>query len=221
MLEPLVSVEYGHTVLDPTTRDPQLLESALESARIAKLAIDLLKTRGFGVQSCVLLDDKYLSPALDREHQAELFLARLPLSPDVAVFESDLRSLAPEMLKLVEEPRKSKLTRELENRAAKGFPLACSVDVTIWHLLRLGLIPARDQTGPTAAFNSSLASADYAISILPGFEKSYEERAYRDNLTSVTCFRSDRLRVFYFEDGEEALVQRGRIWDFIHTIGKD
>lgn len=193
----VISVEYGHTVLDPTNRDA-VQDELIYSAQLAIRTREELVERGFVVQTVILLDDKHMSPAFSRDEEATRLIESLPLVPDIIVFESDLKSLAPSLLAATVGSRRSQLTREIDSRAKKGLQLACSVDIAIWHLLRLGIVRSRRSTD----FTKNLVPADIVVSILARREKAYEDKAFRENLSAVSRTLSERIEIIYFDPGE-------------------
>jgi len=218
---PTVSIEYAHTVLDPLNRNDDTLNDLLLSTAIASNIRRKLQREGLKTQTAVMFDDKLLSPARSRDAEARNLLEVISLQPDVSIFESDLRVLASSLIDVVSEPRKAKLARAIEKRAHKGLPLLCSIDISIWHALRLGIF------GDTAPYSTGIEgfraidSADIAISILTTREKTYEDRAIRENLQYIPDLDSNRIRNFYFAPGEQYDTLRLDIEAFTETIMKE
>ena len=213
---PTVSIEFAHSLLDPRNRTESTVGELQFSATLARQLESELESQGIDVDTVILLDDKQLSPGLERNTEAQRLLSLIDVQPDFLVFESDLKQLLPALLEVVQEPRRGRLTTEIERRASRGDQLACSVDIAIWHLLRLGILrPPPRSTEPLTPPLGELGPYALAVSILPRYLKEYEDKAQRENLSAVSRTLSQRIEILYVESSQG--IERAR--DEINQAG--
>lgn len=197
---PRASIEYAHALLGLDADTEAAATEHRIGAEIARLLKNGLEEMGVAAQTVVLLDDKQLSPARNRSIEASRVLASLDLKPDLFVFESDLRDLGPALLEVVRGPRQNRLAHEMERRAIRGSHLACSVDIAIWHLLRLGVLrPPPTVPKWQEQLLAESVPHDRAYSILPNRLRAVEDKARRENINAVSPEISKRIELLYFD----------------------
>jgi hypothetical protein len=196
--QPRISIEHSHAILDPLNRTKVTVENLRRSAEMAAILKGHLERANMHVETVMLFDDKYLSAALARDNEVAPLLALLDSPPDFTVFESDLKRLAPAFISITSEPQRTRIARQMH--AGRRAPLPCSIDIALWHLLRLGVIrPSGRLRDAIADPDEGFDPYDIAVSILPHYEKTYEDKARRENLSAVPSAIADRIEVVYFD----------------------
>lgn len=164
---------------------PNAGDSVAESIADAKDYIAGWTSRGERYVVCILVDDKELRipdraewlRTTRRDYQALFEML------DYVCFESDLVKLKDEFLKQLRPNQRGRIGREIERYRRKHGRVACSHDITIWHLLRLGLLASGNKSlhrvstkrSPNAARLGFYARS--ALSILEEDDRAAEERA--------------------------------------------
>jgi hypothetical protein len=95
---------------------------------------------------------------------------------DFVCFESDLISLKEEFLSQIQERQRGRIDREMERYRERHGHIACSHDIAIWHLLRLGLLNSARKF-LHATNDRRFGFARGALSILEDEDRVAEERA--------------------------------------------
>lgn len=190
-------MEFAHANLDaPNWSDVE------RSALVARSLQRRLNDLGHGVHLCVLLDDKWTSTA-DRENFGETLLERLgDLSPDYFCFERDLSVYVDDLNARLSGKAQRELSRNVRKYQGKNGSLPCSVDIALWHFLRLGVLDDHKQilrhTRP-----KSEAAADLAVSILGERNIEYEDVASSNILKHFEpAIRNRVWRIYFPEDAD-------------------
>jgi hypothetical protein len=136
-----INIEFAHVEFDDDlTFDA---ESVIESAKIAKSQFDIYNAAGLTCSTCVLVDDKQTKLQLDVSAAAKLLgLISTEFWVDYLCFESSLPFYRHQMLKLLPTEISRRVEGDMEFYIKRDGKIACSHDIAIWHLLRVGLIPA-------------------------------------------------------------------------------
>ena len=207
----IVSVEFAHGRLDV---DNQPTDDVMRSCTVAEHLVKSLIDQGHDVWTCVLLDDKRVSPT-ERDQKASNFFARLE-GPHVSYycFERDLVPLAADLIALLPHgPRREKMRREIEEHVAEYASLLCSVDIAIWHLMRLGVVDDKGQCLHSFEGHPP-PKADFAISILGDQDGEHEKTARKDILMRLTEGKPiDRVRCLYFPDDVTHVLTKQEVID--------
>ena len=96
---------------------------------------------------CSLVDDKEFRIS-DRDAwlvEAERGHPELFRMLDYVCFESDLVTLKDEFLNQLQPRQRGRIDREIDRYRRKHGSVACSHDIAVWHMLRLGLLGSGDQ----------------------------------------------------------------------------
>ncbi len=158
-----ISLEYAHASLGAI--DKSDIQRSVEAAR----AVDArLVDDGHEVTRVVLLDDKTVDPANARERAEQVLglAADLGLPGDLSFSETDLRSFLPNLEQILPSRARKRLNRDASTGLTKYGNLPCSVDIALWHSLRLGLLGV-----------SEVGSYDLAISVLGDGNREFEDLA--------------------------------------------
>ncbi len=196
-----VCVEYGHVYADRTGLfdDAQLCMSAHAGSLVA----DKLARLGISVRRVVLYDDDLVAPEFIMP-SAKKLLSKLAEKhqPDFLCFEHRLQSCSRGMDALVGKQEGARLAKEILHYSSKHGAYACSHNVALWHLYRLGLLSCSDQTACwrvepwEAVAAEAFGSAQIAVSILDPVFMESEDRADREVLSK--CEREVRDRIIRF-----------------------
>jgi hypothetical protein len=157
------------------------------------------------VFSILLVDDK----KVDLDIRADLSDAltdylRQFTKIDYYCYERDLAGYVNPMLGRLAPPARRLQKVAIERRFEKGInTLACSVDVAIWHMLRLGLIEDANRVVRYLDAIGPYSAADFVVSILPAYLQGPEEMAAEKILKFVKHDHDvrDRITPVYFTSG--------------------
>lgn len=189
------NLELAHINWD----SPGASNSVQESLAQAYDWIARWQEEGSSYVACILVDDKE-SPVtarsvwLDRasDHHPELFELL-----DFVCFESDLITLKDEFLAHFAPPPRGRIDRELERYREKHGKVACSHDIAIWHLLRLGgLASGIDLMIPLRPTDKS-PFALRLLSVLEEEDREAESRA-REILRYSSDLVTDRIYLEFY-----------------------
>lgn len=182
-----VSVEYAHTNLAAPDQ-----EDVERSCMLARLVTGHLEQLGHEVQRAVLLDDKKAEPQ-QATLLAEWLLSTLQDTgdrPELVFYETELKAHLPALQRLLPAKPLRKLNRDTSHYAKFGN-LPCSVDIALWHALRLGVL-----TDPR------IRPVDVAISVLDAGNREHEDLAQSnllDHLADAGAAPTRVLRLYYPE----------------------
>lgn len=174
-----VNIEFGHIEIDNGKYSKPELEKSVN------VAIELLeKHKGNGLTCSVsmLVDDKKQSnpPDLSRVTSLiELISSRIVV--DYICFESRLVAYLDELYDSIKVEHVAKVRQSIESYLERNGRIACSHDIAIWHLLRLGKIRFRPEhilrTNEHIDRQVAPFVARQVISVLPRHYESQEAKA--------------------------------------------
>jgi hypothetical protein len=175
-----VSVEYAHVMLPDVGRGkdselPAAVLADIERSTAATIAVrDHLVSRGHVVETVILIDDKRLDQDARQAAAAVTGAAELAgLHPDIVYFERDLIHVLDPLRELLPRATLKRLDRTVKHSLVAYESLPCSIDISLWHALRLGVLGPVDKRIP---------EYDLAISVLGDGLHGFEESAQRDVL---------------------------------------
>ena len=186
----LISLEFAHTNLAAIDR-----REIIRSAEAARVLVDHLRSLGHDVRTVVLFDDKKVERD-EAEMTSELLLrmlADLDSSPDSWWFERELKEHLPTLCDLLPEPIGRRLAKSAHRRLRKYFSLLCSVDIALWHALRLGVIA-----------DPRVQPAEVVVSVLADVNQEWEDTARRDYLDHLPGEVSSRVISLYYPESASA-----------------
>lgn len=194
-------LEYSLEVAHVDWGSSGALESVAESMAVAAEITEKWKRQGSTYTCGMLIDDKEFRIG-DRESWLRSLLAEFHPQLKVvkfACFESDLVGLKDEFLSQIDDEHSGRVSREIERYRRKHGRVACSQDIAIWHLLRLGLLPSgASLLYPLSDISETNFYAKQVLSILEEGDKAAEERA-REIIKH--CRKSDvvnRIKIEYY-----------------------
>ncbi len=133
-----VSVEFAHAPVGSV----DWFDVSL-SCLVAGCLVRRLDELGYTAAPCLLIDDKNVASDA-RQALADHFLSRIEgLEPFSYCFERDLADYVGDLVSLLSGRPRRRLTREIEHYRDRYQALPCSVDIAIWHLLRLRILSDR------------------------------------------------------------------------------
>lgn len=202
-----VSVEYAHTNLAAVDT-----VGMRKSVAVARAVIRHLRAQGHDVQAVVLLDDKKVE--LERvADEVSGFLAlvdELELSPDEIFSESQLRNWLPELTELLPLKQGRKLHRSADSYLKQYNNLPCSVDIALWHTLRLGLLG-----------DAPVGGADVVVSILDNGNREFEELARTQLLDYVRTPVAQRIITLYYPESPQTPADISALLHELDTAMKE
>jgi hypothetical protein len=173
--------------------------SVEESLADAEVYLAGWRRRGATFVVSALIDDKELGIP-NRSKWLELCSQRYPnlfKIIDFVCFESDLILLKKEFLSQIQESQRGRIDREMERYREKHGHIACSHDIAIWHLLRLGLLNSGEKLLP-AINDRRFGFARGALSILEDEDRIAEERARELLLYCEDSTVLSRIKCVYY-----------------------
>ena len=187
-----ISVEFAHTNLAAIDK-----EEMERSAQAMKCVGQYLREEGHDLRSVVLLDDKKVEREEAEQLAADLFhlLENLKCAPDNWYYERDLINHLPELSQALPKKQRHELERSTRSYIRDFDALPCSVDIALWHTLRLGLL------GQDPIIDRS----DAVISILGDGNQEYEALARRNVLDHLASgMVSSRVISLYYPEKSSA-----------------
>ena len=193
-----VSIEFAH--IDVSSYDStDVARSGQKAAQIAKFLTKESKT--FSVS--LLIDDKESAHRMT-SYDVSLLMHEASnwLPVDYVVFESRLVDYKLDLFDNIRDSHKLSVTKQVDRFEAKSGRLACSHDIAIWHLLRLGKIsPDASTVVPVSSrdrFKTMHFAARSVFSILNEADREPEERAMSEILKFCTDETvSSRINIEY------------------------
>jgi hypothetical protein len=196
---PTVTIEVAHvTLLESGVPGTRALE---RSCVIGDLLVTAFKDVGITPTVGVLVDDKQITTSSARRHAHDLLqIVQRYLPVTYACSERLLGSYKNSLLSLLDdEDLRRRREDNLDHRLARYGTLPCSVDIALWHLLRVGEIADRESLLRPLRPEVTVSGADVAISVLPETVSDPERIADRDWLRHLEGGRLlERVRRFYF-----------------------
>lgn len=190
-LQRRVSVEFAHGVLGVATGTLDVERSCL----VAKRLVERLRDEGHLVSTCVLIDDKPIDPHEDKQSLISAFLQGLADGPEVdfVCLETELVAYVDGLVSCVRTRSQRRVKRSIRRWLDEYGSLPCSVDIAIWHLLRLGLIADRGAlVRPVGSAAQQPHPVDVAVSVLADNLSEYESKAAEDILELLSDFNPQR-----------------------------
>lgn len=181
-----VSIEFAH--VDVGSYDSSEVSRSGEVA--ARLASEFdVANESYSVS--LLIDDKNSSERMTPNDVSLLILeASKWLQVDYVVFESRLAEYKLDLFENIKESHRVVVKKFVERYEMKSGRLACSHDIAIWHLMRLGKIAADAATVvPVGSRRGRIAKPFFAkrvVSILKDEDHDPEEKALDDILRHCT-----------------------------------
>jgi hypothetical protein len=164
-------------------------EQVLASVRIAQDLLTRFNNEGLTCSISILIDDKHAEHRLTIGDVAPFlaFLSQHITRIDYICYESRLTDYKEEMFSFLIEEHRDRIRQKVLDYEAKHGKIACSQDIAIWHLMRLGYILGDANTiVPVGALmrGSQLPpfQAQRLISILGENDREPEEIAKADIL---------------------------------------
>ncbi len=133
-----INLEFAHVEFNTQFDKRQVLASAMIAQR---LLTDFTK-RGLICSVCVLIDDKHAGRKLTNSDIAPFlsYISEHVSRIDYICYESKLTEYKEEMFDCLMPDYKQKVRHKVLNYEEKNGRIACSHDIAIWHLMRLGYI---------------------------------------------------------------------------------
>jgi hypothetical protein len=214
-----VSVEFGHTMLTP---DGSLNHSELlRSSSLAHGLVKQICRAGPAAVSVVLVDDKQVD-VTKRASLAQGLTDYLAYSTpiDYFCFERDLAQYLDDMLTLLTPGARRRQRAAIDRRLSKGYTLACSADIAIWHLLCLGMVSDTRRIMQPLRSREPFRGCDVTVTILPDHLSDPEEVAVNRFLGHLKNGASlaERVQRVYFPSGVDGVVPDEHIEHITDTI---
>jgi hypothetical protein len=177
-----VSIEFSH--VDVGSYDASdVARSGQKASQIATLLTEQSKT--FSV--ALLIDDKNSAHQITSNDVSVLIHEASNWLPvNYVVFESRLADYKLDLFECIEDSHRVAIRKQVDRYEAKSGRLACSHDIAIWHLLRLGIItPDASTVVPVVSgdrFTTRPFFSRSVVSILSKEDREAEEKAMSDIL---------------------------------------
>jgi hypothetical protein len=135
-----LNIEFAHFEFTGATGPGD--ESVRRSSLIASAAIQRCIATGMTYSTCVLIDDKHVRRSLEYSDIVPLLRSISRVGPDVdyICFESRLSLYKYALFDLIKAEQRTKIREDYERYERRHGRLACSQDIAIWHMMRLGCI---------------------------------------------------------------------------------
>ncbi len=211
----LVSIEIAHIELLP---DGAFNRLAVERSIVLGARLKgLLEARGVDTHITVLVDDRQLAAA-ERDSIVNDFVETVStlMAIDSHCSEGRLSSHLDNFLSLIaKESVRRRRSDDLWTRIQQTGHLPCAADISIWHLLRLGLIP--DPRRVVEYKGAPAGPADFVISILPEMMREPEEVAENRYLKHIEA-AAGRIHRVYFPASADGEVGEEDLLSAVETI---
>lgn len=179
---------------------PSSIEEALENA---KEYIDEWRKTDSTFTICSLVDDKEMRVS-DRGvwlREVQQDYPQLFGLLDYVCFESDLIRLKEEFLAQIEQHQRGRISREIDRYRKRHGRVACSHDIAIWHLLRMGQLPSANTIIHVLSKRQQGLSSLFARSVLSILEEEDQEPEKRAHDILKFCSDHDvinRIECIYY-----------------------
>jgi hypothetical protein len=182
-----INIEFAHVEFDGSRFDERIVA---ESARIATQLVTRYEKKGLTCCTCILIDDKNVGRIATRSLQKFLdFVGRHITRVDYICYEGQLPRYLDCIFENIKEQKRDFVAGKVYSYSHRHDKIACSHDIAIWHLMRLGFINNIDASTlfPVSAlqgFGRPQAPfiAKRVISILSNIHRQHEEKAVHDIL---------------------------------------
>lgn len=135
-----LNIEFAHFEFSGASGpgDDEVRQSSL----LASAAIERCTAAGMSYSTCVLIDDKHVRRSLEYSDIVPLLRSISRVGPDVdyICFESRLSLYKYALFDLIKTEKRAKIREDFERYERRHGRLACSQDIAIWHMMRLGCI---------------------------------------------------------------------------------
>ena len=181
------NIEFSHVDVESYDSFEVASSGAVAAQIAAKLDAD---NKTYSVS--LLVDDKNSNERMAPEDISLLLLESSKwLHVDYVVFESRLADYKLDLLENIQDSHRVSVKKLIERYESKSGRLACSHDIAIWHLMRLGKINADVSTVvPVSSHRGKMVKPFYSrnvISVLSNQDREPEEKA----ITDVLCYCVD------------------------------
>jgi len=135
-----LNIEFAH--FEFTGASGPCDDAVRQSSLIASAAVDQCTAAGMTFSTCILIDDKHLRRSLEYSDIVPLLrsISRVGPEVDYICFESRLSLYKYALFDLVNIAKRAKIREDYERYERRHGRLACSQDIAIWHMMRLGCI---------------------------------------------------------------------------------
>jgi hypothetical protein len=199
------SLEFGHSEFSENCVFDR--DSIITSSLLAKDLVRELRTRKYSYSTCILVDDKIVKPHLRADCPFRLLkLVNSYLRPDFIAFESNLKRVYLEMLDNIQSGKRKTVQKKLERYIRSRGSLACSHDISIWYMLRSGLVEVDQElvfkyTAAGRPRENSVFYGQRIVSILPLEMRKHERLADKEILQYInpTLNLLDHVIRFYYD----------------------
>ncbi len=204
-----VNIEFAHVEFGENDMFDKT--AVRQSSNIAREIHAKLTREGLTCVTSILVDDKQLPPKtrLSPSSVAPLLrLAQKDLRVDYISFESRVALIWRRLLRMVPPTAAERIKRRILSYISKHGKTACSHDIAIWHLLRLGLLNriGPDLVIPYYVIESELPpfKARIALSVLSSSMEESEAIAQKEILKycSIPSTRSRIVRIYFDKLGK-------------------
>jgi hypothetical protein len=206
------NIEFAHVTLN--NKGEFNAEELRLSCSIAARLCDQLSNQGLSFVTSVLVDDEEFDQAADSDLVSNLLeQANRSLKIDYVCWESRLHRFSDQLLDLIATEKRANIAKKINRYIARHGHIACSHNIAIWQMIRLGAIPyvGSDMIFPlqsTGAHSSNrtMPGADLAISVLSGFTnymRVSEDIAEKDILSYVSdnSYLARIKRIYFDKSG--------------------
>ncbi len=188
-------------------------QTTYHSSTIAKMLIGKLAERGSSYSTSVLIDNKHVPNSLNVDCISRFFrITCSQLKVNYVCYETSLSRYMDRVIHLLPAKPRKKVSDDVEHYLRIRGRIACSHDISIWHLMRLGYINDLDldviipfdrfwEESSWPPFKSKIA-----VSILSDELVEEEERSQKDILRHVIIpglpepGLPDKIGRIYFND---------------------
>lgn len=196
-----INIEFAHVSFNKHYDKKQVYLSA----EIAKRLLEKFNEQNLVCSTSILIDDKHTNEKLNVEDVTPFIdYASQNIDIDYICYESHLTNYKKEMFKCILENRVEKIQEKILSYEESHGKIACSHDIAIWHLMRLGYIRAVASTivpvGACSERQIPPFPAEKVISILVKSDKKPEEQAEKEILRyckEVDII--DRIKRIYYD----------------------
>jgi hypothetical protein len=203
------NVEFAHIELEKDGKfNPEYLQLSCDAAAYF---CSELSQRGLSYTTSVLIDDEELGNRADISLVKDLLeQAKRSLKIDFICWESRLHRHVSKLIDLIVPERRENIGSKIERYIKRHGHVACSHNIAIWHMLRLGAFAYEESdlifpyTDNSSKQYQQMPSAKFAVSILSGitnYMQDSEFSAEKDILRFIEDNSYlDRIKRIYFNE---------------------
>jgi hypothetical protein len=199
------SLEFAHVAL--IGKDFNRSE-VTKSADIALKELQRIEKKGLTCAVCILIDDKHVKSTLTYKDITPFlqFVSQHFPRIDYVCFEKSLPKHKDKIFEQLDPDKRDHIAGEFWRYQRKHKKLACSHDIAIWHMIRLGLINDIEAGTivPVGAVGTSAHAPSFVarnlISILSAHDKPFEEKASKEILRHCVDKKAvSRIQRIYYK----------------------